>query len=190
MTDFHKQNEHGEGRVCPVERAGMLEMRLRSWIYPPRRILAPFVAPGMTALDFGCGPGVFTLPMAELVGAAGQVIAVDVQPGMLELVEQKIRATPLAKRIHLHLSRPEALGVVEKVDFILAFWVIHEVPDPSRLFGEFRSILRPGGRLLIVEPPFHVSREQFGRMVQTTEAAGFRACPGPVVFLCETAVLE
>ncbi len=71
----------GGGGVCPAEHAGWLATPLRRLLQDPRRILDGLVAAGDTAIDFGCGPGFFTLPMAELVGPGGRVVAVDLQAG-------------------------------------------------------------------------------------------------------------
>ncbi|NTU84989.1 MAG: methyltransferase domain-containing protein, partial [Chloroflexales bacterium] len=80
-------------RVCPAALAGGLDNRLRRWLQNPRPILEPYVHAGMTALDIGCGPGFFTLELAQLVGPSGRVIAVDLQADMLEKVRTKIQGT-------------------------------------------------------------------------------------------------
>ncbi|NNK85219.1 MAG: SAM-dependent methyltransferase, partial [Desulfobacterales bacterium] len=66
-------------RVCPVERAGTLDNRFRRWLQNPQTILQPYIEAGMTVLDLGCGPGFFTLDMAQMVGQAGRVFACDLQ---------------------------------------------------------------------------------------------------------------
>src|SRR5690606_36681330 len=82
-------------RVCPVACAGTLDGVFRRWLQSPRRILSPYIREGMTVLDFGCGPGFFTVTMAELVGPTGHVIAADLQEGMLDLLESRIRGSRL-----------------------------------------------------------------------------------------------
>jgi ubiquinone/menaquinone biosynthesis C-methylase UbiE len=69
----------------------------------------------MTVLDFGCGPGFFTLPMAQMVGASGHVMAVDLQAEMLEKPREKLRATELAGRISLIRSRPRPKGASQQI---------------------------------------------------------------------------
>jgi len=59
-------------RVCPVDLSGGLDNIFRRWLQNPQKILLPHVKEGMAALDFGCGPGFFTLAMAELVGPTGR----------------------------------------------------------------------------------------------------------------------
>lgn len=178
-----------KSRVCPVSMAGSLENRLRKWVQNPRKILGPYVREGMTVLDFGCGPGYFTLPMAEMVGESGRVIAADLQEGMLAKIRDKIAGTELRRRIVLRTyTGNEALS--EQVDFILAFYVVHEIPDQEAFFRHMASILRPGARLLLVEPPFHVSKEAFEKTVERAGLAGFKPVERPVLLLSKAVVLE
>lgn len=85
----------GKTRVCPVEMAGSLDNRIRRWVQDPQKILAPYIAEGMTVLDLGCGPGFFSIDMAQMVGKSGRVIAADLQEGMLQKLRDKIQGTEL-----------------------------------------------------------------------------------------------
>lgn len=93
----------------------------------------------MTAADLGCGPGYFTPTLAQLVGPAGKVIAVDLQQGMLERVRTKVLGTELEPRVVLHHCQAERLDLPGGVDFMLAFYMVHEVPDVE---GKHRVVLR------------------------------------------------
>lgn len=182
-----KSDKH---RVCPVERAGGLEGRFRRWLQNPQRILSPFVATGMTAMDIGCGPGFFTIELARLVGSTGRVVAVDLQDGMLDKVRKKIAGTELEPRIVLHRCETRRLGIARPVDFALAFWMVHEVPDPAGFFGELAALLRPGGQVLIVEPAFHVSKQEFAETLRAAYAAGFARMASPRLFFSRAALLK
>jgi len=177
-------------RVCPVERAGHLDTRLRRLMQPPGRVLRPFVRNGMTVLDMGCGPGFFTLEMARRVGPDGKVIAVDLQEGMLSVLKEKIENTELEKRITLHQCDEYTLGVSSPIDFALMFYVLHEVADKDALFNEMINLLNPGGQILLVEPPLHVSRAVFNDETSRAKKAGFAVNPGPRLFFNHTAVLS
>jgi ubiquinone/menaquinone biosynthesis C-methylase UbiE len=179
--------KHG---VCPVERAGSLDNKIRRWIQNPRKILGPYIEEGMTVLDAGCGPGFFTIDMARMVGKSGRVIASDLQEGMLQRVRDKIRGTELEERFTLHKCEKDRIGVSEPVDFVLLFYMIHEVPNIEALFSEIAAILKPNGKALIVEPPFHVSKTAFEETVQKARKAGLQAFEGPKVFLSKTAILR
>ncbi|MBN1880037.1 class I SAM-dependent methyltransferase [bacterium] len=178
------------GRVCPVELAGSLDNRLRRFFQNPYKILRPYVRVGRTALDLGCGPGFFTIPMAQLVGESGRVIAVDLQQGMLDRVRRKIAGTDLEKRIILHRCDADRIGVSEQVDFALLFYMIHEIPEKNKFFNEMAHIIKGNGQVLIVEPLFHVSRASFKRTLGKAEAAGFIVLPGPRLFPDRTAILR
>lgn len=175
-------------RICPVELAGSLDNRLRRWFQNPRKILAPHVRDEMTVMDIGCGPGFFTLEMARMVGNSGRVIACDLQEGMLEKLRSKVRGSELEGRIVPHLCQSGRLGVTEAVDFALAFYMIHEVPDKDGLFAEVYSVLKPKGRFLVVEPPFHVSKAEFEETVRKVLHAGFEMMSRPKVTFSRTAL--
>ena len=179
-----------KNRVCPVELAGSLDIRIRRWFQNPQKILSPFIQEGMTVLDFGCGPGFFTIEMARLVGRSGRVVAADLQEGMLDRLRRKIQGTELDARIILHKTEVDKIGLSERFDFVLAFYMLHEIPDQQRFFNEAVTLLNPEGQMLIVEPPFHVSRSAFERTIQKAEKAGFAPVEGPKVFFGKTVLLK
>ena len=170
--------------------AGQLDNKLRRWIQDPRKILRPYIREGMTVLDVGCGPGFFSIDMAELVGESGRVIAADLQSGMLDKIRTKIRGTDLEQRIKLHRCTADGIGVSDAVDFVLVFYMFHEVPDQEGFLGEIGAMLKPNGRVLIVEPPFHVSKSAFAEMIGMACNAGFDLVERPKVFLSKTALLK
>jgi ubiquinone/menaquinone biosynthesis C-methylase UbiE len=144
----------------------------------------------MTAVDIGCGMGYFTMDAAKLVGPGGKVIAVDLQEQMLAVLNRRALKVGLSDRIVLHRCRPDRLGVEEIADFVLAFWMVHEVKDKPRFFGEIFSFLKKDGRLLLVEPRLHVNRSRFGRTVEVCRAVGFRLRGEPAVALSRTVLME
>ena len=76
------------------------------------------------------------------------------------------------------------------VDFILAFYVVHEIANQEEFFKELASILRPSGKVLIVEPPFHVSKAGFSKTINTAKDAGFNPDEGPRILLNKTVILR
>ena len=144
----------------------------------------------MTVLEVGCGPGFFTLDMAEMVGESGKIIAVDIQEGMLEKVKSKTTGTPLAHRIKIHKCNETSLGISEHVDFVLLFYMVHEVPDKPNFFSQLSSILKPNGQILVAEPPFHVSDKKFKQMQQQAKDQGLINLQGPRMLFSKTAILK
>ncbi len=171
-----------KNRVCPVELSGSLDTKFRRLIQNPVRILKPYILPGMEVLDLGCGPGYFTTAIAELAGESGKVTAADLQEGMLDIVRKKIQGTELEKRIVLHRCEKNTINYSGKADFIFAFYVIHEIPDKQRLFSELYNALKPGGSILIVEPPLHVSKNEFRKMIDVAVDTGFSLNGSPRLF--------
>jgi ubiquinone/menaquinone biosynthesis C-methylase UbiE len=182
--------DRNKNRVCPVEQAGRLDSRFRRWLQDPRKILYPYVNEGMTVLDHGCGPGFFSMDMAEMVGSSGRVIASDLQEGMLERLGGKIQGTELAKRIILHKCQEDRIGWTENVDFVLLFYVMHEIPDQRGFFKELHGIVQPMGQILVVEPPIHVSMAAFAATIRMAQDAGFTPSKGPKVLFSKSMILR
>jgi len=161
-------------RVCPAECAGWLSSSWRKVVHNPARILRGLIKAGDTVVDIGCGPGFFSLPMAEAVGEDGLVIAVDLQPAMLEKLKMRAQEAGLVSRIRLHQCTAATIGLQANADFVLAFYVLHEVPDQPNLLAEVHEILQDGGRFLLVEPWGYVSAAEYRHSVAAAAAAGLR----------------
>jgi ubiquinone/menaquinone biosynthesis C-methylase UbiE len=177
-------------RICPVERAGGLDNSIRRLLQNPAKILEPYIHEGMTVLDLGCGPGFFSTDIAKMLKDSGKVIAADLQEGMLEMVARKIKGTALEKRIEIHKCQENTIGVTEPVDFVLVFYMIHEVPDQVSLLRELKTILKPAGKIFIIEPKFHVSKISFEEMISKTKDIGFEIIERPRVFISRTVLLK
>ncbi len=177
-------------RICPVEGAGGLDNSIRKWLQSPQKILRPYITEGMTALDIGCGPGFFSLEMARMVGKSGRVIAADMQEGMLQIVKEKIKGTKLQERIVLHKCGENNIGVSERVDFVLLFYMVHEVPNKEHFFNEIGTILKPHGQILIVEPPFHVSKSAFEETIRIAGEAELIVIGRPKMFFSRAVLLK
>jgi len=177
-------------RVCPVEKADSLDTRFRRWFQNPKKILKPYIKEGIKVLDLGCGPGFFSVELAKMVGSSGKVIAADLQVGMLQKLQEKIKGTELEKRITLHKCGEDKIGVTENVDFVLAFYVVHEIPDQDKLFTEIGTILKRNGQILIVEPPFHVSKSAFENTIQKAKTIGFAEVKRPKLLFNKAVVLR
>jgi ubiquinone/menaquinone biosynthesis C-methylase UbiE len=169
----------GGGHVCPYQMAFMLDNWMRRLFQSPTKLLGEYLTAGDRVVDIGCGPGFFTIEIAKLVGRAGQVIAVDLQPGMLNRVKKKALRHGVADRIVTHQCHADGIGLPYVANFILAFYMVHETPDPRRFFEETKSMLVAGGKLLVVEPRMHVSQASFDAMVADAGRAGLQAVDFP-----------
>lgn len=173
--------------VCPAEKSGMLNGKIRKVVQNPKRILKKYVKPGMKVLDFGCGPGMFSIAMVEL---GAQVIAADLQQEMLNILKNNVSKTKFEKNIKLIKCEENQINVNEKIDFLLAFYVLHEVKNKKNFFKQAKDILKKNSKLYIAEPTFHVSRNEFEEELELAEKQGFKTIQRPKYWLSRTAVLE
>jgi SAM-dependent methyltransferase len=179
-------------RVCPWWIGYLLACPLRRWLQDAGDIVAPFVSEGMIVLEPGPGMGFFTLELARRVGPNGRVIAVDLQPRMIEGLARRAARAGLAERIDARLTKEGRLGIPEydgQVDFALAFAMVHEVPNPATLFADIHNALKPAGKLLLVEPAGHVRVGAFESSLAQAGEAGFAAESRPALRRSHAAVL-
>ncbi len=118
----------------------------------PEMLLDSLAIPeGATVVDLGAGAGYFTWRLAARVGPAGKVLAVDIQPQMLDLIAQDVR-----KR---HLSNVELRQGTDRdprlpegiVDLVLIANAYHEFTEPQAIMAAVRRSLKPSGRLVVIE---------------------------------------
>lgn len=171
----------------------MLTTPLRRLVYEPEKILAPYVREGMTILEPGPGMGFFTLGLARLVGPLGRVIAVDLQPRMIDGLKHRAARADLLDRVDARLASPDSLclsGLAGAVDFTLAFAMVHELPDAARFFAEVADVSKPGASLLLVEPTGHVKAAEFEAELKSASEAGFSVTARPSVRRSHAALLR
>lgn len=178
--------------ICSWRGGPLLTIPLRKLFNNPIKITGPYLSAGMTAMDIGCGMGFFTLPMASLAGEQGKVIAVDVQPEMIEGLKKNVQKTGNTNII-THVCDFHSLQVAQwngTVDFVLLFWMLHEVPDAERLLGEIYSVLAADGKLLFAEPLMHVGNKQFQESLRLINQIGFMPIDAPKIPISRTAVFQ
>ena len=175
--------------VCSYKKAWALDNWIRKLIHNPYKIVGEYVEEGHTVLDLGCGPGFFSLAMADMVGEKGRVISVDIQEEMLQILKDKSERAGLKSRITLHKAQPDKIGISEMVNFALAFYMVHEVPDKMSFLSEVASHLKPNGRFLIVEPKFHVSKPDFDGTLKVAQSVGLEQISEPKILFSRSALL-
>jgi len=178
--------------VCPWWLGYFLASPLRRLSQDPVAVLAPYVHEGMTVFEPGPGMGFFTLELARMVGPAGRVVAVDIQAKMLSSLKRRLARRGLLDRVDARLSAPDSLGVADlagTVDFVLAFAMVHEMPDALYFFREAAATLQPGGSLLLAEPRGHVKQAGFEKELEAASAAGLRIADRPQIRRSHAALL-
>ena len=131
--------------------------------------------PGMTVVDYGCGPGLMTLPAAETVGPTGKVYALDIHEGMVALVESRAADAGLTNVTALLNDGPKAPlpeGVADLVLCTLVFHYRESREERQTLAIDLARLLKPGGTLMVVQ---WVDRAPPDEMLDLLESAGL-AC--------------
>ena len=162
------------GRVCPMWVGYIMASPIRRLLQNPRKILGDYIKQGMTVLDVGCAMGFFSLAAARLIGSNGRVVCVDLQSGMIESLKRRADRAGLSDRIDPRVCSEHSLEIsdlVDQVDFALAFYVVHEIPNVPGFMTEIHAVLKPGGRFLVAEPKGHTSVDDY----EATEAVALQA---------------
>ena len=179
--------------VCPWWLGYLLASPLRRLLQDPVEIVKLYAEEGMTALDVGCGMGFFSLPMAELVGEKGRIVCIDLQEKMIKGLLGRAKKAGLTDRIDARVCSQSSLGVSDlasKIDFTLAFALVHEVPDKDLLFSEIHRSIKPGGKVLFAEPRGHVSKSDFQKSVSIAQNRGFEVVSALKIRRCHAVLLR
>jgi ubiquinone/menaquinone biosynthesis C-methylase UbiE len=174
----HSQSHGSEAHrchTCPVWIGYLLASPVRRLFENPAKMLLPLVKAGDRVLELGPGLGFFTVPLAKAVTPAGKVVCVDVQQGMLDRLGRRLRKRGLSQEVELRLCGHDDFGLQDqegRVDLAVALHVVHETTSPATTLRVLAGCLKPGGHLLIVEPPGHVSREAWQSEMAALEHAG------------------
>ena len=135
-----------------VEGAPWLERRERDREEEPDLALRLLKIPkGAVVGDVGAGSGYMSLRLARLVGAEGRVYAVDVQPGMLQLLQQNAAKAKLANVVPVLGAVDDPRLPAGMLDVIIMVDVYHEFSEPQKMLQRMREALKPGGRLVLFE---------------------------------------
>ena len=117
----------------------------------PEILAALAVKPGQVVADVGAGTGLYTLPLAEAVGAEGTVYAVDVQAYFLDHVAKKAKDAG-HEHVKLVRAKQDSSGLPEaSVDLVLMVDAYHHIEHPAAYLASLHAALRPDGRLVIVD---------------------------------------
>ncbi|GGJ03385.1 methyltransferase type 11 [Alicyclobacillus cellulosilyticus] len=148
-------------------------------LLPPETILQQLdIVPEHVVADIGCGPGYFSLPLAQL---SSTVYGVDVSQEMLDILAQRAAAAGVH---HIQLIRAPAEQIPlpdATVDRALCAFVLHEVDDLQQTLAELHRLLKPDGKLMIIEwdtkpmdmgPPLD-ERMDMEELAKQVQAAGF-----------------
>ena len=109
------------------------------------------IRPGQTVADIGAGSGYFTRRMAREVGKDGKVLAVDIQPEMLDSLNKNLKAEGI-ENVDMFLGQEQSPNLPEaSLDMVLMVDVYHEFSYPHEMMTAIRKALKPNGQVVWVE---------------------------------------
>lgn len=121
--------------------------KVRDFLRPRKHILEEVgIKSGFHVLDYGCGPGGYTIPLAELVGKSGKVYALDIHPLAIERVQSIASKKGLTNVETIRSGGPTEL-TDETMDLILLYDTLHDLSDPEKVLEELHRVLKPTGIL-------------------------------------------
>jgi len=179
-----------EKHTCPWWLAYTWDNRIRNIFHNTEVILKPYINPGNTALDVGCGMGYFSIHMAKYIGEEGKVISVDIQKEMLTILKERSEKYGIENIIKTILSHGDLNDIRERIDFALNFWMLHEVDAQEKLVKQIYDLLNPGGKYLIVEPKIHTSKKYFKAIIEMCKKIGFRIVTYPNIMFSRSVLLS
>jgi precorrin-6B methylase 2 len=149
---------------------------------PMEAIAALGIRPGQTVVDFGAGSGYFAFRMSPLVGAAGRVLAVDIEPAMLAEVSRRAADAKVTNVATVRSTSQSPNLPPESVDLLLMVDVYHELAFPYETLTGIRAALKPDGRIALVEyrkedpavPIKEVHKMSERQIIRELTAAGFK----------------
>ena len=182
-----------ENHVCQWWMGYFLVSPLRRIYNNPEKIINPYVREGMKVLEVGSGMGFFSISLARRVGKTGRIYSIDVQEKMLRSLKRRARKAGVEDIIETRLCSESSLQIGDltgKIDFILAFAVVHEVLLQDILFKELYSALKKDGMVLIAEPKNHVTEQDYNASLVSATSSGFCIENAPIISKNYSALLR
>jgi len=124
-----------------------LSYKFRDFLLPRKKVLEEVgIKPGFHVLDYGCGPGSYIIPLAELVGKSGKIYALDIHPLAIKMVQNIASKKKLINVETIHSDCKTGLPD-NSVDAVLLYDTFHGLSDPNGVLKELHRVLKPDGIL-------------------------------------------
>ncbi|HEX6817164.1 MAG TPA: methyltransferase domain-containing protein [Ktedonobacterales bacterium] len=186
----------------PRQKERLLSADREARLHPKELLRTLGLKAGDSLADIGCGPGFFTIPAAELVGPDGQIVAADIQGEMLTTVRVRAAEQGLHNVRLVKASESDVPLRPGQFDVVLSAFVLHEVPRHATFLRKMALLLKPKGRLAVMEwqkratefgPPLE-DRITPDELIADAQAAGLRMSKrqdlGDEQYLCVFVAIE
>ncbi|MDX2136468.1 MAG: class I SAM-dependent methyltransferase [Chloroflexota bacterium] len=170
---------------CPTWLASGLESPVMDRVLGTRTTLDRIdLQPGQRGLEVGPGPGRLLIPAAKRVSPGGEVIGLDIQPGMVERLKARAAQAGVANLTAVEGDATQPHFPPGHFDVIWMCTVLGEIPDREAALRQCSTALKPGGRLSITEifPDPHYQSDATVRRLAEGAGFSFREVQGPWYF--------
>ena len=171
-----------QAHTCPVWIGYLLASPLRRLFENPNDMILPLVKAGDRVMELGPGLGFFTCRLAQALGNNGEIVCVDVQASMLARLAKRLEKRGLSARVQLRQCRFDDLGLTgdaNAFDLVLALHVVHETARPTETIQAQADSIKPGGKLLLVEPSGHCPNDLWLQEIAAAKACGLHRVANP-----------
>jgi ubiquinone/menaquinone biosynthesis C-methylase UbiE len=146
------RERYGRDGPFPARDALALLNPQRHRLHPLEETVRFFdIKPGDTVLEIGPGPGYFSIEAARVVGASGRVVCLDVQPGMVAVLDERLRGAGAAGARPIVADATQLPLADRSVDAAFLAFVLGEIPDRPAALSELRRVMKPGGAVSVME---------------------------------------
>ena len=124
-----------------------LGFRVRDFLRPCINLLKEVgIEPGFRVLIYGCGPGSYIVPLAQLVGTTGEIYALDIHPLAIRKVQRIVSHKGMTNVKTIQSDCNTGLPD-NSMDVVLLYDTFHDLSQPNDVLQELHRILKPGGIL-------------------------------------------
>lgn len=151
------------------------EVNVMKDLQPPKKIMDVIgVKPGMVIGEVGAGRGRFTVYLAREVGTKGKIYANDIDKNAISYLSERVKKLGF-KNVETIIGKQDETLIPEKsLDMAIMVWVYHMIDKPDALLKNLKRSLKPGAKLVIVDPvdseidnEFHIDRSKPGNKIPT-----------------------
>ena len=131
----------------PMSNAGFAGMSVMIWIRekirtPKNKLSEIGIKPSAYVLDYGCGPGSFSIEAAKMVGESGKVFAADIHPKAIESVKRRASKEGLTNIVPIETDSPAGLET-DSFDVVILYDIFHDFSAPEMMLKELHRIMKP-----------------------------------------------
>lgn len=143
----------------PREKDMLMSEERQAALQPEKLLRRLGLRAGDTIADVGSGPGFFTLPAAQIVGAEGHVYAADIQGEMLTAVRSRVSQEGLTNVKLVKTSESSVPIPAESCDMVLLAFTLNEIEQHASFLHRLARLVKPSGKLVILDWEKHEQPE-------------------------------